>query len=36
VKPGRYELVLEGNGQTRSQTVDIANPGTWLINPQPR
>lgn len=36
VKPGRYELVLEGNGQTRSQTIDIANPGTWLINPQPR
>ncbi|WP_263754493.1 serine/threonine protein kinase [Kosakonia cowanii] len=36
VKTGRYELVLEGNGQTRSQTVDIANPGTWLINPQPR
>nr|WP_315082372.1 protein kinase [uncultured Kosakonia sp.] len=36
VKAGRYELVLEGNGQTRSQTVDIANPGTWLINPQPR
>ncbi|QNQ20628.1 protein kinase [Kosakonia sp. SMBL-WEM22] len=36
VKPGHYELVLEVNGQTRSQTIDIANPGTWLINPQPR
>ncbi|WP_342325064.1 protein kinase [Kosakonia sp. BYX6] len=36
LQPGRYELVLQGNGQTRSQTVTIASPGTWLINPQPQ
>ncbi|WLI75974.1 serine/threonine-protein kinase [Kosakonia sp. H02] len=36
VQPGRYELVLRGNGQTRRQTVTIASPGTWLINPQPQ
>ena len=33
---GRYVLLLQGNGQTRSQTVNIASPGTWLINPQPQ
>ncbi|MFK3704712.1 serine/threonine protein kinase [Klebsiella sp. NPDC088457] len=31
--PGRYEIVLQGNGQTRSQSLNIAKPGTWLINP---
>jgi len=35
LQPGRYEVVLRGNGQTRSQTINIANAGTWLINPQP-
>lgn len=33
--PGRYALTLQGNGQTRSQTLTIVNAGTWLINPQP-
>ncbi|MGK9172940.1 protein kinase [Yokenella regensburgei] len=32
--PGRYELVLQGNGQSRSQTLTIASAGTWLVNPQ--
>ncbi|VYU77835.1 protein kinase [Metakosakonia massiliensis] len=35
LQPGRYTLVLEGNGQTRSQTLNVAHAGTWLINPQP-
>lgn len=35
LQPGRYEVLLQGNGQRRSQTITIANPGTWLINPQP-
>ncbi|XTZ40170.1 serine/threonine protein kinase [Salmonella enterica] len=33
---GRYELVLRGNGQTRSQSVTVSNAGTWLVNPQPQ
>lgn len=35
LQPGRYEVVLRGNGQTRSQTITVASAGTWLINPQP-
>ncbi len=35
LQPGRYDVVLQGNGQSRSQTITIAKPGTWLINPQP-
>ncbi len=31
--PGHYEITLQGNGQTREQTLEIAKPGTWLINP---
>ncbi|HBW0131796.1 TPA: serine/threonine protein kinase [Klebsiella aerogenes] len=31
--PGHYEITLQGNGQTRDQTLEIAKPGTWLINP---
>jgi serine/threonine protein kinase len=31
--PGHYEITLQGNGQTRAQTLDIAKPGTWLVNP---
>ncbi|HAO0304110.1 TPA: serine/threonine protein kinase [Escherichia coli] len=31
--PGHYEITLQGNGQTREQTLEIARPGTWLINP---
>jgi serine/threonine protein kinase len=34
LKPGRYELVLQGNGQSRSQTLEIGSAGTWLVNPQ--
>lgn len=36
LQPGHYELVLQGNGQTRSQSFNIAKAGTWLINPQPK
>lgn len=32
--PGRYEFILRGNGQTRSQTITVNQPGTWLLNPQ--
>lgn len=32
--PGRYEFVLRGNGQTRSQTITVSQTGTWLLNPQ--
>ena len=35
LQPGQYALVLQGNGQTRRQTLNIANAGTWLVNPQP-
>ncbi len=31
--PGHYEITLQGNGQTREQTLEIAKPGTRLINP---
>ncbi|WP_437889011.1 serine/threonine protein kinase [Phytobacter sp. V91] len=34
LQPGRYDIVLAGNGQSRSQTLTIAGAGTWLINPQ--
>ncbi len=36
LQPGHYELVLQGNGQTRSQSFNIAKAGTGLINPQPK
>ncbi|MGY5956729.1 protein kinase domain-containing protein [Kosakonia sp. BK9b] len=36
LQPGHYELVLQGNGQTRIQNFSIAKAGTWLINPQPK
>ena len=32
--PGRYEFILRGNGQTRSQTITVGQAGTWLLNPQ--
>ena len=32
--PGRYEFILRGNGQTRSQTITVSQTGTWLLNPQ--
>lgn len=32
--PGRYEFILRGNGQTRSQTITVNQAGTWLLNPQ--
>lgn len=32
--PGRYEFILRGNGQTRSQTITVSQAGTWLLNPQ--
>ena len=34
LQPGRYDLVVQGNGQSRSQTLNIASAGTWLVNPQ--
>ncbi|HBI11658.1 MAG TPA: serine/threonine protein kinase [Franconibacter pulveris] len=30
---GRYKVLLQGNGETRAQTLEIAKPGTWLVNP---
>lgn len=30
---GRYDVLLQGNGETRRQTLDITKPGTWLVNP---
>lgn len=30
---GRYKVLLQGNGGTRTQTLEIAKPGTWLVNP---
>ena len=30
---GRYDVLLQGNGETRRQTLEIAKPGTWLVNP---
>ena len=30
---GEARIELEGNGRTRTQTLDIAKPGTWLVNP---
>ncbi|EPK1345253.1 serine/threonine protein kinase [Enterobacter hormaechei] len=30
---GETRIELEGNGRTRTQTLDIAKPGTWLVNP---
>ena len=30
---GDYELTIKGRGQTRSQTINVSRPGTWLVNP---
>lgn len=30
---GEARIELQGNGKTRTQTLDIAKPGTWLVNP---
>lgn len=30
---GETKIELQGNGRTRSQTLDIVKPGTWLVNP---
>jgi hypothetical protein len=30
---GEAKIELQGNGRTRTQTLDIAKPGTWLVNP---
>lgn len=30
---GRYDVLLQGNGEKRRQTLDITKPGTWLVNP---
>ena len=31
--PGHYQLVLQGSGGARTQTLEIGKAGTWLINP---
>ncbi|QTF07908.1 protein kinase [Brenneria izadpanahii] len=31
--PGEYEITILSNGRTRSQTITVGKPGTWLINP---
>ena len=30
---GETKIELQGNGRTRSQTLDISKPGAWLVNP---
>jgi hypothetical protein len=30
---GEFKIELEGSGKARTQTLDIAKPGTWLVNP---
>lgn len=30
---GKVRIELQGNGRTRTQTLDITKPGTWLVNP---
>lgn len=32
--PGQYLLSISGRGNTRSQSITVDHPGTWLINPQ--
>lgn len=34
LQPGRYEFILRGGEQTRSQTITVSQAGTWLLNPQ--
>ncbi|AIQ99438.1 nuclease PIN [Pluralibacter gergoviae] len=31
--PGHYQIVLQGSGGSRTQTLEIGKAGTWLINP---
>lgn len=31
---GKYEFTLQDGSQRRSETLTVATPGTWLINPQ--
>lgn len=31
---GKYEFTLQNGSQRRSETLTVATPGTWLINPQ--
>ncbi len=30
---GEFQLVIKGRGQSRSQTINVSRPGTWLVNP---
>lgn len=30
---GQFTIELQGSGKTRAQILDIAKPGTWLVNP---
>lgn len=30
---GEFTIELQGGGKTRTQSLDIAKPGTWLVNP---
>jgi len=30
---GEFTFELQGSGKTRTQTLNIAKPGTWLVNP---
>ena len=31
---GKYDITLQSGSQTHTQSLAIATPGTWLINPQ--
>lgn len=35
LSPGQYSIMLRNGGQTRSATITIGKPGTWLLDPQP-
>lgn len=32
--PGKYTLTLSGKNRSRTVTLSVAKPGTWLVNPQ--
>lgn len=33
--PGQYDITLRNERQSRTSTISVDKPGTWLINPQP-
>ena len=35
LSPGQYEITLRNAGQSRTASITVDKPGTWLLNPQP-